>query len=85
MMASRFTGTVSRVKACSALKVVVWILSSMVATTLSTTGMIRNSPGPLTPRSLPARNTTHFCQVLAMRKDCDTMAAATHSTMAGAR
>src|SRR5258706_16256253 len=38
----------------------------MTATILSSIGMIMNSPGPLTPCSLPARRTTNFCQVLAI-------------------
>src|ERR1700738_2435461 len=39
---------------------------SMTATTWSMTGMIRNSPGPLTPRNLPARRMTNFSQVFAI-------------------
>ena len=31
--------------------------------------MIRNSPGPLTPCSLPARRMTNFCQALAIFSD----------------
>src|SRR5471030_2461345 len=75
MMASTLTGTVSLVRACSALKAVVWIRSSITATTVSTTGKIRNRPGPLTPISLPARSTTNFCQVLAILSEAATIAA----------
>ena len=76
MIASTLTGTVSRVSACSALKAVVWMRSSITATTLSITGMMRKSPGPFTPSSLPARRITNFCQVLAIFSDRPTRAAA---------
>src|SRR5690348_3330612 len=39
----------------------------MTATTLSIIGMIRNSPGPLTPRNLLARRITNFCQLAIFR------------------
>jgi len=75
-MASTFTGTVSRVRACSALKAVVWMRSSITIATRSITGMIQNRPGPLTPCSRPARRITNRCQALAICNDRATMNAA---------
>src|SRR5476651_1787807 len=80
MIASTFTGTVSFVSACSALNEVVWILSSMTATTLSITGMIMKNPGPLTPCNLPTRNTTYFSQTFATLTDRNTSTAATKNS-----
>src|SRR5665647_2868795 len=66
MTASTLTGTVSRVSACSALNCVVWMRSSITAVTLSSTGMIRNSPGPFTLDNLPARRITKRSQLFAI-------------------
>src|SRR5438132_816212 len=77
MIASTLTGTVALVSACSALKAVVWMRSSITAVTLSITGKIMKRPGPLTPWSLPARKTTNFCQALAILSESPMMTAAT--------
>src|SRR6185437_12599374 len=65
-MASTLTGTVSRVSACSALKPVVWMRSSITAVMASTIGMIRNRPGPFTLDSLPRRRITKRSQLFAI-------------------
>ena len=70
-------GRILLVSACSALNAVVWMRSSMTATTLSMIGKIKKRPGPLTPWSLPARRTTNFCQVLAILSESAMMTAAT--------
>jgi len=46
MIASTFTGTVSFVSAYSALNELVWIRSSMIATTLSMKGLIMKTRVP---------------------------------------
>src|SRR6185437_14246972 len=82
-MASTFTGTVSRVSACSALKPVVWMRSSMTAAMLSITGMIMNRPGPLTLESRPARRMTKRSQLFAIFSAKKTKAAAIAKTTPG--
>ncbi len=61
-----FTGTVSRLSACSALNSVVWIRWSIQAVTLSTTGTMTNRPGPSIACSLPKRSTTARSHWLAI-------------------
>jgi hypothetical protein len=80
-MASTLTGTVSRVSACSALKPVVWMRSSITAVTASITGMIMNRPGPLTLDSLPARRMTKRSQLFAILSENATNTASRPTTI----
>ena len=55
----------------------------MTAVTVSTIGTIRNSPGPFTPCSLPARRITNRCQLLAIFSEVAINTASTPKAVPG--